>query len=73
MALHLPNAPDLGAAPTTSEVVLRHLRAAIVSGDLAEATPIRQDDVARAFLDVYRLGRRTVVEEMVLRPEPGDL
>jgi NADP-dependent 3-hydroxy acid dehydrogenase YdfG len=31
------------------------------------------EDVARAFLDVYRLSRRTVVEEIVLRPEQGDL
>ncbi len=30
-------------------------------------------DVARAFLDVYRLSRRTVVEEIILRPERGDL
>jgi NADP-dependent 3-hydroxy acid dehydrogenase YdfG len=30
-------------------------------------------DVARAFLDVYRLSRRTVVEEIVLRPERGDV
>lgn len=30
-------------------------------------------DVARAFLDVYRLGRRTVVEEIVLRPQQGDV
>jgi NADP-dependent 3-hydroxy acid dehydrogenase YdfG len=31
------------------------------------------EDVARAFLDVYRLGRRTVIEEIVLRPQLGDL
>jgi NADP-dependent 3-hydroxy acid dehydrogenase YdfG len=31
------------------------------------------EDVARAFLDVYRLTRRTVVEEIVLRPQAGDL
>jgi NADP-dependent 3-hydroxy acid dehydrogenase YdfG len=31
------------------------------------------EDVARAFLDVWRLGRRTVVEEIVLRPEAGDV
>lgn len=31
------------------------------------------EDVARAFLDIYRLSRRTVVEEIVLRPQPGDL
>ena len=30
-------------------------------------------DVARAFLDVYRLSRRTVVEEIVLRPQQGDV
>ena len=31
------------------------------------------EDVARAFLDVYRLSRRTVVEEIVLRPQGGDV
>jgi NAD(P)-dependent dehydrogenase (short-subunit alcohol dehydrogenase family) len=30
-------------------------------------------DVARAFLDIYRLSRRTVVEEIVLRPQRGDI
>lgn len=30
-------------------------------------------DVARAFLDIYRLSRRTVVEEIILRPQQGDL
>ena len=31
------------------------------------------EDVARAFLDAYRLGERTVLEEIVLRPIGGDL
>jgi NAD(P)-dependent dehydrogenase (short-subunit alcohol dehydrogenase family) len=31
------------------------------------------EDIARAILDVYRLGRRTVVEEIVLRPQLGDV
>ena len=31
------------------------------------------EDVARAFLDVWRLSRRTVIEDIVLRPEQGDL
>lgn len=31
------------------------------------------EDIARAFVDVYRLSRRTVVEEIVLRPQHGDL
>jgi NADP-dependent 3-hydroxy acid dehydrogenase YdfG len=31
------------------------------------------EDVARAFLDVWRLSRGTVVEEVVLRPAGGDV
>ena len=31
------------------------------------------EDVARAIFDVYRLGPRTVVEEIILRPQLGDL
>lgn len=31
------------------------------------------EDVARAFLDIYRLSRNTVVEEIVLRPQLGDV
>ena len=31
------------------------------------------EDIARAILDVYRLSRRTVVEEIVLRPQLGDV
>jgi short-subunit dehydrogenase len=30
-------------------------------------------DVARAFVALYRMTRRTVVEEIVLRPQLGDL
>jgi hypothetical protein len=39
--------------------------------DLARLMPA--EDVARAFLDVYRLSRRTVVEEIILRPQGGDI
>jgi NAD(P)-dependent dehydrogenase (short-subunit alcohol dehydrogenase family) len=31
------------------------------------------EDIARAILDVHRLGPRTVVEEIVLRPQRGDV
>lgn len=31
------------------------------------------EDVARAFFDIYRLSRRTVIEEIVLRPQGGDV
>jgi NAD(P)-dependent dehydrogenase (short-subunit alcohol dehydrogenase family) len=30
-------------------------------------------DVARAFFDIFKLSRRTVVEEIVLRPQQGDV
>lgn len=31
------------------------------------------EDIAKAFLEIYRLSRRTVVEEIVLRPQLGDI
>ncbi|HVU35881.1 MAG TPA: SDR family oxidoreductase [Opitutaceae bacterium] len=31
------------------------------------------EDVAQAFVEIYRLSRRTVVEEIVLRPQAGDI
>jgi NADP-dependent 3-hydroxy acid dehydrogenase YdfG len=31
------------------------------------------EDVARAFIEIFRLSRRTVVEEIVLRPQRGDV
>ena len=43
------------------------------SSGVKEERIMPAEDVARAFLDVYRLGRRTVVEEIVLRPQLGDL
>src|SRR5262245_536585 len=38
-----------------------------------ESRMMPAEDVARAFLAVYRLSRRTVVEEIVLRPQGGDI
>lgn len=43
------------------------------SSGVAEERIMPAADVARAFFDVYRLGRNTVVEEIVLRPQLGDL
>ncbi len=40
---------------------------------ISPARMMPAEDVARAFLDVYRLSRRTVVEEIVLRPQLGDV
>ncbi len=40
---------------------------------VAEERIMPAEDVARAFFDVYRMTRRTVVEEIVLRPSAGDI
>lgn len=42
-------------------------------GGVPLARMMPAEDVARAFLDIYRLSRRTVVEEIILRPQQGDL
>ncbi|MGY2233465.1 GntR family transcriptional regulator [Pseudomonas gingeri] len=49
MTLPKLNLPDLGNAPSTSEIITRHLRDAIVAGNFAEDEPIRQDEIARQF------------------------
>lgn len=41
--------PSLGSAPTASNIIAKHLREAIVSGEFDEGEPIRQDDVAKLF------------------------
>jgi len=45
----ITDAPNLGVAPSASEVISKHLRDAIISGQFAEDEPIRQDDIARVF------------------------
>lgn len=41
--------PNLGASPTASDIIAKHLREAIIAGQVDEGEPIRQDDVARLF------------------------
>ncbi len=43
------------------------------ASETPESRMMPDTDVARAFLEVYRMTRRTVVEEIVLRPQLGDL
>lgn len=49
MSFNLINAPDLSSTPSTSEVIVKHLREAIIAGRLEEDEPIRQDDIAKMF------------------------
>lgn len=41
--------PNLGKAPTASDIILKFIRDSIADGSLDEGEPIRQDDVARLF------------------------
>ncbi len=41
--------------------------------DLPEARFMPPVDIARALVDIYLLSDRTVVEEILLRPQPGDI
>ncbi|WP_156410350.1 GntR family transcriptional regulator [Bosea sp. Root381] len=47
--MSLIEAEDLGARPTASDVIARHLREAIMSGKIKEGLPIRQDEIAGLF------------------------
>ncbi len=63
MTLDLADVPDLGAAPTASDVILKYLRSAIVTGALAEGAPVRQDDVARLF-NVSKIPVREALKQL---------
>lgn len=49
MPLKAENVPNLGNAPTASDIILKFIRDSIADGSLDEGEPIRQDDVARLF------------------------
>lgn len=49
MPLNIEEIPNLGKAPSTSDVILKFIRDSIADGSLDEGEPIRQDDVARLF------------------------
>ncbi|WP_165311667.1 GntR family transcriptional regulator [Vibrio ziniensis] len=62
--------PNLGATPSTSEVIAKYLREAIVTGKINENAPIRQDEVAKAFnvskIPVREALKRLEAEGLVL-------
>lgn len=49
MPLNQTHVTDLGNAPTTSDIILDHIRKSIADGSLDEGEPIRQDEVAKLF------------------------
>lgn len=63
MSITLSGVPDLGSAPTASEVILRHIRSAIMTGALDEGTPIRQDEVAALF-NVSKIPVREALKQL---------
>lgn len=62
--------PDLGKAPSASDVILQWLRAAIVAGELKEGEPIRQEEIAGLFnvskIPVREALKRLEAEGLVL-------
>ncbi|AOE85901.1 GntR family transcriptional regulator [Pseudomonas sp. TCU-HL1] len=65
-----PSIESTGIARSTSEIIAKHLRDAIIAGALAEDTPIRQDEIARAFnvskIPVREALKRLEAEGLVL-------
>lgn len=55
--------PDLGAAPSASDVILKFLRTEIVSGRLAEGKPVKQDEMAKLF-NVSKIPVREALKQL---------
>lgn len=63
MPIALSGVPDLGSGPTASDVILQHIRKAIITGDLDEGAPIRQDEVAALF-NVSKIPVREALKQL---------
>ena len=55
--------PSIGFAPTASDLIAKHIREAIVTGEFDEGEPIRQDDVAKLF-DVSKIPVREALKRL---------
>jgi Transcriptional regulators len=55
--------PSLGSAPRASDLIAKHIREAIVTGEFDEGEPIRQDDVAKLF-DVSKIPVREALKRL---------
>lgn len=49
LAIDKSTLPNLGGAPTSSNVIAKHIRTAIVDGSFKEGEPIRQDEIGALF------------------------
>lgn len=63
MPLSPVDLPSLGTAPTASDIIAKHIREAIITGDFDEGEPIRQDDVAKLF-DVSKIPVREALKRL---------
>ncbi|EHS53657.1 transcriptional regulator, GntR family [Rhizobium sp. PDO1-076] len=63
MPLNPADLPSLGTAPTASDIIAKHIREAIVTGEFDEGEPIRQDDVAKLF-DVSKIPVREALKRL---------
>lgn len=63
MPLNPVGLPSLGSAPRASDLIAKHIREAIVTGEFDEGEPIRQDDVAKLF-DVSKIPVREALKRL---------
>ena len=63
LALPSINVSNLGAMPSVSEVIVKYIREAIVSGQIAEDEPIRQDEIAKLF-NVSKIPVREALKQL---------
>ena len=63
MSISLTGVPDLGALPTASDVIIKHLRNAIMTGAFDEGAPIRQDEIATLF-NVSKIPVREALKQL---------
>jgi DNA-binding GntR family transcriptional regulator len=63
LPLKTQNVPSLGSTPPTSDIIAKHIREAIFTGELDEHEPIRQDDIAKLF-DVSQVPVREALKRL---------
>jgi DNA-binding GntR family transcriptional regulator len=63
LPLKVQNLPSLAQTPPTSDIIAKHIREAIVTGDMDEGEPIRQDDIAKLF-DVSKIPVREALKRL---------
>lgn len=54
---------NLGEMPSVSEIIIKHIREAIIAGHIAENEPVRQDEIAKLF-NVSKIPVREALKQL---------